>query len=290
MPQTASASVNRITGQFSNQLNRWSYVEYFMRRPQLAATLAALTDNSGGTAATTIAEIAAVDGTGSNAAGVTTTRNAIAQLALSVNGLVASNDLFILSGTNAVSSSSSFDANGGILLTTAGASGDQVIVGPNTNTGQSSVNTAVLGTSTEPGFATVIKLGATFASTIVWAGMKLTSTSVIATDNDQAFFRVSSDGNSSFFTCVVSIGGVDVETVTDIQAVAGSTYALEIDVDKDRKASFFITVNGGQANLVYTSEPLTASTSLKPFIGVQASAAAASTLIVRNLALGKNFI
>lgn len=289
MPQSATASVNRLTGQLTNQLNRWNWIEYFMRRPVLASALSALTDNSGGTPATTIAQIAAVDGAGSNAAGVTTTRNAVAQLAASINGLVAANPLFILTGTNAVSGSSSFAATGGVTLTTAGASADQVIIGPNTNSGQSSANSAVLNTSTSPAFATVITLPDTFTSQIVWAGMKLTDTSVVATDADQAFFRVDTDGNSAKFVCVVSIGGTDVETVTDFVATGGARYALEIDVDADRKASFFITVGDGQQNLVYTSEPLTTNISLKPFIGVQASAAAAKTLTVRNLAIGKNY-
>lgn len=287
--QSATAQINRMTGQLTTDLTRFKHVEYFVRRPQLAASLAALTDNSGGTAATTIAEIAAVDGAGSNAAGVTTTRNAIAQLALSINGLLQANDLFAISGTNAANAGCAFAAGGGVTLTTTTTAADQVIIGPNGITGQSGVNTAVLGTSAEPAFGTVITTGSTFTGSILWAGMKLTSTSVVATDADQAFFRVDSDSNSAKFVCVVSIGGTDYEYVSDFIIEASSTYQLEIDVNSERKASFYITVNGGQSNLVWTSEPLTASISLKPFIGIQTSAAAAATATVRNLAIGRNF-
>jgi hypothetical protein len=287
--QSASASVNRLTGQLVNELSRWKHVEYFTRRPLLASALAALTDNSGGTAATTIAQIAAVDGSGSNAAGVTTTRAAVAQLALSVNGLLLANELFGITGTNAANAGVTFAAGGGVTLTTTTTAADQVIIGANTISGQSGVNTAVLNTSAEPAFGTVITTGATFVSTIIWAGMKLTDTSVIATDADQAFFRVNTDGDSAKFVCVASIGGVDYEYASDIVVEAASTYQLEIDINSDRKASFYITVNNGQSNLVWTSEALTASTSLKPFIGVQTSAAAAAVVTVRNLALGRNF-
>lgn len=55
-----------------------------------APTAATLTDNSGGGATdNTIGAIAGVDGTGSNAAGLTTTRDAIAELADEINKLVA---------------------------------------------------------------------------------------------------------------------------------------------------------------------------------------------------------
>jgi hypothetical protein len=199
--------------------------------------------------------------------------NADIQNSAEATRMIADPD-FELQGTNAASSSSSFNAEGGIDLTTAGADGDQVILAPHVDTNQSAWNLVTWGTDKSVAWECWIETGASIANAVIWAGLKLTNTSVTATDDDQVFFRYEDDVNDGEWEAVSSIGGTDDEHDTGIAVAADTVYHLQIVIDATRVARFYI--NG---TLVETTDALTDATDLVPYIGVEADGAAAAKAI-----------
>lgn len=79
----------------------------------------------------------------------------------------------------------------------------------------------------------------------IWAGVKLTDTGVLGTDNDQAYFLYDTDatspvGSTTQFTCVVSVGGTDTVTVSGVTVAISTNYNLRIVIARDLKARFYI--------------------------------------------------
>lgn len=184
---------------------------------------------------------------------------------------------FELLGTNAVSGSSAFAAEGGITLTTAGADGDQVILVPHLDANQSAWTQVTWGTDRQVVWQTRIKTGANITNAVIWAGLKETNTSVTATDDDQVFFRYEDDVNSGNWQAVSSIGGTDDAADAGVAVAVSTDYELIIAIGSDRTARMFI--NGA---LVETTGALTDATDLIPYIGVEADgAAAAKALTIR---------
>ena len=147
----------------------------------------------------------------------------------------------------------------------------------------------------------------------VWAGLKLTNDQLVATDDDQIFFKFQSDAtNSESFTTfanwhlVHSIGGTDYISRLPIAVAADTQYHLKIKIDSDRKATIF--VNGIQYNVTTTSgstggtavtavQPGTAATKtdaltndvdLIPYIGIEAGAAAAEAINVHYQSMSRH--
>ena len=116
--------------------------------------------------------------------------------------------------------------------------------------------------------------GANITSAIIWCGLKLTNTSTTATDNDQVFFRYQDTVNSAKWQAIYSIGGIDTATDTGVTAVVSTRANFKITIDSSRVARMYL--NG---KLVATSTALTDATDLIPYIGVQASGAAAAKAI-----------
>jgi len=100
---------------------------------------------------------------------------------------------------------------------------------------------------------------------VIWAGLKLTNTSTVATDDDQVFFRF--DTVVANWEAVDSIADSDTETDTGIAVAASTNYHLKISVDSDRKASFYIN-----NLLVHKTAALTNDIDLIPYVGVQGDA------------------
>lgn len=190
---------------------------------------------------------------------------------------------FELLGTNAVSGSSAFAAEGGIRLTTAGASADQVILAPHLDANQSAWTQVTWGTDKATEWECRIVTGASIADAIIWAGLKLTNTPVVATDNDQAFFRYEAGVNDGEWQAVSSIGGTDTATDTGVVVAVSTAYHLRIAIDAARIARFY--VNGV---LVATTAALTNAVDLIPYIGVQSAAVAAKVLDVQGQAISRN--
>ena len=192
---------------------------------------------------------------------------------------------FELLGTNAVSTDVTFNPEGGLVLETVGADGDEDILVPHLDANQSAWKQVTWGTDQSVRWECRIRTGANITNCIIWAGLKLTNTEVTITDDDQAFFRYEDDINSGEWEAVSSIGGTDDSHDTGVVVAINTEYHLVIDIQSNRTAKFYI--NG---TLVETSAVLTDAIDLIPYIGVAADgASAAKSLTVRGQAIIRDF-
>lgn len=194
--------------------------------------------------------------------------NADIQNAAEATRMIADPDFEIL-GTNASSDDVTFYAEGGIKMETDGADHDQVILLPHLDANQSAWTQVTWGSDKQTQWQCHIKTGSAITNTVIWAGLKLTNTSVTATDNDQAFFRYQNGVNGGKWEAVDSVGGTDTETDTGVAVAANTEYELRIAIDSSRRAKFYI--NGV---LVKTSVALTDAKDFIPYIGIQGEGAA----------------
>lgn len=193
----------------------------------------------------------------------------------------AANKNFEVAGTNATSALVTHSADGGLTLTTAGASADQILIQPQTNTSQSLWAVAGLFTaSVRARFTALIKTGASIAATTIIAGFKKTNTPVIATDDDQVYLRYEPSENSGKWQIIHSRAGTDSTTVSTVTVAASTSYLIDIVIDADRKVNVFIN---GVCQTPVKLPALTAAVNLYPFVGIQAGAAAAKTMDYRFL-------
>ena len=211
-------------------------------------------------------------------------------------------------GTNVTTALVTFaSTSAGILATTAGADQDQAIITPHLDTAATAWAGCQWGTENEVHFETSIMLPA-IDNQKVWAGLKLTNDQLVATDDDQIYFKFQTDAtNSEAFTdftkwhFVHSIGGTDYISQLPITVAANTPYHLKITIDSDRKASIF--VNGVQYNVTTTSgstggtavttgtTPSTALTDdidLIPYVGIEAGAAAAEAVNCHYVCCSRN--
>ena len=189
---------------------------------------------------------------------------------------VPANRNFEILGTNATSDDVTFDAtNAGILLTLDGADDDQIIITPHLDTNQTAWAGIKWGTENQTEWTASIKTGAAITTQLIWAGLKLTNTPVIATDADQVFFRYSTDDTDTNWEIVSSNNGTDTTSDSGVALAANTTYKLQIKIDSARVARFYIN-----DVLVYTSAALKNDIDFIPYIGIQALDTAAPTMIV----------
>ena len=218
--------------------------------------------------------------------------------------VIANRDFETL-GTNMTTALTTFPGtSAGIKMTTAGADQDQAILLPHLDANMSAWSKVLWGTENSVEWECSIMLPA-LDNQKVWAGLKLTNDQLVATDDDQIFFKFQSDAtNSEAFTTfanwhlVHSIGGTDYISKLPIAVAADTPYHLKIKIDSDRKATCF--VNGVQYNITSTagstggtavtaveagkaatkSAALTNDVDLIPYIGIEAGAAAAEAIDV----------
>jgi|TARA_R110001599_G_scaffold5216_1_gene26237 hypothetical protein len=216
-------------------------------------------------------------------------------------------------GTNMTTALCTFaTTGGGVLATTAGADQDQAILTPHLDTAATAWAGTLWGTENSVHFETSLQLPA-LDNQKVWAGLKLTNDQLIATDDNQMFFKFQSDAtNSESLTTLAnwhfvhSIGGTDYISRLPIAVEADTPYHFKIEVDSDRKAAIF--VNGVQYNVTTTSgstggtavtavQPgvqatktaaLTNDVDLIPYIGIEAGAAAAEAVNCHYVACSRN--
>lgn len=181
---------------------------------------------------------------------------------------------FEILGTNASNDDVTFNPEGGLILETDGGLNDQIIVLPHL-AGQSPWTGFTWGTDRSVKWGCYIETGAAITAEVIWAGLKLTNTPVVATDADQVFFRYEAGVGSGAWQCINSIGGTDDTDTTDVTVADSTLYHLEIEIDSSRIARFYI--NGV---LVATSAALTDAIDLIPYIGIQAGAAAAKSMTI----------
>ena len=211
-------------------------------------------------------------------------------------------------GTNMTTALATFaTTSAGILATTAGADQDQAILTPHLDTAATAWAGTKWGTENETHFETSVMLPA-LDNQKVWAGLKLTNDQLVATDDDQVYFKFQTDAtNSEAFTdfttwhFVHSIGGTDFISQIPVTVAANTPYHLKITIDSDRKASIF--VNGEQYNVTTTSgstggtavtkgttpsAALTDDVDLIPYVGIEAGAGAAEAVNCHYVCCSRN--
>jgi len=184
---------------------------------------------------------------------------------LSASNAYGYNTNFEILGTNASNDDVTFSSTvAGIVMETDGAQNDQVIIVPHLTSGQSAWTSIKWGTENQTIWECVLRTGSSITNATIWAGLKLTNTSVIATDNDQAMFRFASADSNTTWRCINSIGGTDVNTDSVVTVAVNTNYYFRIEIDVDRKAHFFINDKE-----VASSTALTNDVDLIPYVGVQ---------------------
>lgn len=187
---------------------------------------------------------------------------------------VPRNKHFEVLGTNATSALVTFGTvTGGIVLTTAGADDDQIIILPHLDTAQTAWANVLWGTENQTEWECCIRTGASIATLLIWAGLKLTNTPVIATDDNQTFFRYSTDDSDTNWRCISSIGGTDTNTDSGIVVAVNTVYRFRVRISDSRSAQFYIN-----DVLITTTAALTNDVDLIPYVGIQALGAGADVI------------
>jgi len=226
---------------------------------------------------------------------------------------VIANKDFETLGTNYTTALTTFAAtSAGILMTTATADQDQALLLPHLDTNQTAWSGTKWGTENQVEWECSIQIAQT-DNEKVWAGLKLTNDQLVATDDDQAFFKFATDAtngesltSATKWNFVHSIGGTDYISILPITVAANTPYHFKIKIDSDRKATIF--VNGIQYNVTTTSgstggtavtsvQPgkaaaksaaLTNDVNLIPYIGIENGDAAAAVLNVHYTAISRH--
>jgi len=219
----------------------------------------------------------------------------------------AANKDFETLGTNYTTALTTFAAtSAGILMTTATADQDQAILLPHLDTNQTSWSGTKWGTENQVEWECSFQIAQT-DNEKVWAGLKLTNDQLIATDDDQAFFKFATDAtngesldSTTKWHFVHSIGGTDYISVLPITVAANTQYHFRIKFDSDRKMEIF--VNGVQYDITTTSgstggtavvagtaksAAMTNDVDLIPYIGIENGDAAAAVLNVHYTAISR---
>lgn len=276
--KASTGAIYDFTSITDRDLRRIYLEEYWEKKPALNAVIqAAFTDADATAAANTTIKIAAS----------------------------IANTNFEVKGTNMTTALATFDTTrAGLSITTAGADEDQSIIAPHLDTDMTAWASYLWGTENEVEWECSISTNA-IDNQKVWAGLKLTDDQLIATDDDQLFFKFQTDAtNSEAFTdftllhFVHSIGGTDYISALPITVAADTTYHLQIKIDSARRASIFVngvqynvanvagstggtaTTAVGRGTIGVKTAALTDDVDLIPYIGIEAGAAAAEVLDV----------
>ncbi len=188
-------------------------------------------------------------------------------------------------------------ANGGVSLTTAGASADSCWLIPNTSAlVATGLNAIQWDTDNSPAVEWTFTTGANVSDATITAGFVLAQDAPydVSGDADRIQFEyVAGDGtNGNNVVLTYSVGGTDYEHPFSFELAVSTTYWCKIAVDADRYADchFARAADPGSAVHHRTKNALTANiTALKPSINVQANAAAAKTITAHHVACGRNY-
>jgi hypothetical protein len=208
--------------------------------------------------------------------------NADMQNAAEATRMIADPDFEVL-GSNGTSDDVTFWAEGGIKLETDGGGTDSVIIAPHLDANQTAWTQVTWGTDKETIWECDITTGAAITDQTIWAGLKLTNTSVTATDADQVFFRYQNGVNTGKWQAISSIADSDDAHDSGVTVAVDTRYHLKIVIDSSRIAKFYI--NGV---LVETSAALTDTVDLIPYIGILEGAGAAKHMYITSEAISRN--
>lgn len=198
----------------------------------------------------------------------------------------AANPNFEVLGTNHSSADVTFAQGGGIKLETDGATSDAIIILPHLDANLSAWTGTKFAAANNLTVGFLINTGSAITQTTVWAGLKLTNTSVVATDDDQAFFRYSSDAASGVWQGIDSSGGgsvVDTTTSTGVTVALSTQYKLEIKLDEARVPHYFI--NGREEATGNAID----SVDLIPYFGILGLSATAKHVYLRRMWISMDY-
>lgn len=200
------------------------------------------------------------------------------------NYAITDRDFEVVAGTNSTSALATYNAEGGITLTTAGAAADQEIIGPTTTTNTSPWRMVTWGSDQQTAWQCRIKTGANITGATLIAGLKLTFTPTTATDADQTFFRYNDLTNSGKWQCIDYNTTVANAMDSGVTVVLSTEYFLQIFIDAARVPHYYI--NGV---LVANGNALKDATDYLPFVGVHAVDAAAKAMTIRSMSISRLF-
>ena len=191
--------------------------------------------------------------------------------------LLEANENWVVSGTNATNDSAVLDVDGGVILTTAGADNDQVIISPRGAVGSLNVNpwsTLELEPEHSAYFESLIYLPS-IANVLVQMGLVQSAALDLTTDDDQAKFQFSTEGAVSVanWTAIESIAGTDDEDDTSTAAASATATRLGVLINTSRVPVYYI--NGTK---VHTGDAMTSGVDLIPVLGIQALTASAKSM------------
>lgn len=211
----------------------------------------------------------------------------------------AASKTWILSGTNAATANATLSARGGLTLTTAGASGDEMIVSPLII---NSVRMTPLGRADwtpeyQPNFSAVVRVPDTITSLRIIAGFKLTASAERqesasgVTDNDYALFVFDTGHavSATLWHVATGVAGTDLNTPADTRGSrkatlrAGDRVALTVKLDNNRVPYFYI-----DGELVGVGPEMATALALKPVFAVVALTAAARETTFQSIECSQN--
>jgi hypothetical protein len=229
-----------------------------------------------------------------------------------VNGSVgiAFNRNYEITGTNASDDDVTWNAGAvaGLYIQTDGASGDDIIVQPHTDSNQTAWKNIGWNTSKSLIYESYVQF-IDVTDVAFMSGLKTTNAWNYATDADQAYFYFATgdtvEGATNTLTdntklhFIYSVSGTDYITNLGLSVSANDKLRLKIEIDANRQVSVF--VNGAQYGLVTSatagggtaassttkSNALTDDTELEPFTGISALAASTKAfgLIYKKLSM-----
>lgn len=198
--------------------------------------------------------------------------------------LTGANLDWIISGTNAANAGSALNTEGGILLTTAGADNDQIVLSPATainSIGQSPFGVTQWQPDHAARFEATIELPA-ITNITAQVGFALTTALDLTTDDDYIKFQFSTEGATSTanWTVATGVGGTDVELDAGIAPVAARSIRLAIEIPASGRIRAYIN---GLEVLKNTLAIPTAAANLIPIAGIQALEVADKSIAVREV-------
>lgn len=175
----------------------------------------------------------------------------------------------IAAGTNSTSTLATYNAEGGITLTTDTGAADQMVIGANENTKLTGWAQYTWDTDQNTRYEVVLETGASITAVQIMAGLKLTFDPAIATDDDQAIFSYNVAG-SAFWTTTVSDGGTDVSTTSAITVAVSTVYKLVVEFSGSGVSRYYVNDVLINTAVAFPTGPY----ALIPFVGLETSTGA----------------
>lgn len=204
-----------------------------------------------------------------------------------------------LSGTNATAALATRATNGGLTLTTAGASGDQMILSPLTinSVPQNALGGTVWRPDSGLSYKALITTGSSIADVRICAGMTLIAnaedhdTGATITDDDYVMFVFDSThaSDATLWHACAGNNGTDENSrcsdrIGSSVVRSSNTTLLEIVVKGNYRPTFLLD----GAEVAQLSPLKTGSVSLIPFFSIQALAGSAKSITLLNGECGIN--